>query len=107
MSFGRGDTRAKSLGGSNYNSGNPGNGGVGSGERVMQLEGDVKLLQIELKGKDAQIKRLEQWQFGDKYLATDYEIKDQIDQHRDETMKANMEDNKLMADAAYQTVQTL
>jgi hypothetical protein len=65
------------------------------------------MLLLELTGKDAQINRLQQWQYGDKYLATDNVIKEEIDQHRDQTMQAANEDNKQMAEAAHQTVMTL
>jgi hypothetical protein len=37
MSFGRSGTLGKTMGGSNYNTGNPGSGGAGAGERVLRL----------------------------------------------------------------------
>ena len=59
---------------------------------------------MEITGKEAKIARLQQWQYGDKYLATDNVMKELVDQHRDQTMQEANKDNEEMAKAAHQTV---
>lgn len=77
------------------------------GEQIKKLEEQVKMLRGELMSKDSEVNRYKVWQEGDRYLSRDEMLKEAIQEHRVKTMEVQEEEQKEMADAAYQTINTL
>ena len=77
-------------------------------ERIHKLENQVKEYELKIIQKDSLLQRFENWQIDDKYLqGADETTKQVIDEHRFKQQQAHDQENKEMADAAYQTIKTM
>ena len=76
-------------------------------EQVVRLQEQVKHLQSMLVQKQSEVDTMNKWQFGDQYLGQDDVLKDQMNEYKARVSVQQERDVQEMADAAYQTVQTL
>ena len=78
-----------------------------NGDKVDKLNVMVSTLTDQIGTMAKQLDQYKAWQLGDKYLRQDVVIKETIDEHETKVISASMEEQKELADAAYQTIKTL
>ena len=77
------------------------------GDKIDRLTVMVQQLQDQLVTKNNEVSMYKKWQDGDKYLRRDEEMREAIEEHQIKTMHVAEQEQKEMADAAYQAVKTL